>query len=585
MVLIIAVGCIDSPSALKGELHVGDIIVAVDGESIVGATHEQGKRCLVHAGAVVSILIRRMTYEDEFSLSHEQKHSHAQFHQHPIEEEQDAFQMLIDACQTGHIQDVSKILSKEPGWLHDANFEGISPLSAACSTGQTAVIGLLFQLGANPNARTASGSTALLVACQHRQFDAITAMIAHQSMDLSVAADMSRSIREDGRAPNLSQFLSNCLQSRLFDAICRMDTIAVKSIVEGDAALVHAQSSMVDSGTALHAACHYGCDAIVSLLLVMGANAELPDARGATPLCVACAHGQVGAVALLLRHGVNPRHTRKDGLTPIDIAGACDPIRNLLQQAGVKHLAQQTRLDGGKSFSQLESDLRAGKIEATAPSISAPPSFTPATSKKPEPPAAEDVQGMSREDLTTYFLAAEVNFNPIESVSYLRKLMHTHLRELNASSQKQILLNKSTNKIPPDVRFGRERAFTENSGPSIGILSASSVSITPRMRPVRSQTFTGPAIDHKADPVGTFFLRCDELINTGVLPSFSTAVKSTLVDFTGCDTNDPVKHSLDFANKAILQTEPGRPGSFNLSRDQIAAIHLSVSCFEFNLFI
>ena len=55
----------------------------------------------------------------------------------------------------------------------------------------------------------------------------------------------------------------------------------------------------------------------VELLLKAGADADLEDSNGRTPLSYAAAEGEEGVVRLLLEHGVNPDSRDQDQCTPL----------------------------------------------------------------------------------------------------------------------------------------------------------------------------------------------------------------------------------------------------------------------------
>ena len=64
-------------------------------------------------------------------------------------------------------------------------------------------------------------------------------------------------------------------------------------------------------------ACQLRAPLIVKLLLSAGADPNLPDDEGETPLHVAAFEGTMETVHLLLQHGANPDAATEDGKTPL----------------------------------------------------------------------------------------------------------------------------------------------------------------------------------------------------------------------------------------------------------------------------
>jgi hypothetical protein len=77
-----------------------------------------------------------------------------------------------------------------------------------------------------------------------------------------------------------------------------------------------------DGNTPLHFAASKGCAEVARLLLRHGADPNAQDKNGETPLHVAAYWGRVDVVRLLLEHGADPTVKNKDGDTPLDIARA-----------------------------------------------------------------------------------------------------------------------------------------------------------------------------------------------------------------------------------------------------------------------
>ena len=70
----------------------------------------------------------------------------------------------------------------------------------------------------------------------------------------------------------------------------------------------------------LHAACQEGDADAVLLLLKRGANVQVADHTGATPLVVSCRHGHLAAARLCLDHGNEVDRAARDGATALFVA-------------------------------------------------------------------------------------------------------------------------------------------------------------------------------------------------------------------------------------------------------------------------
>ena len=68
----------------------------------------------------------------------------------------------------------------------------------------------------------------------------------------------------------------------------------------------------------------------MQLLVLQKVDPNRPCSRGLTPLHIAAAHGQAAAVRLLLSHGAQPELRDGNGATPVDhalrgVPGGCLP--------------------------------------------------------------------------------------------------------------------------------------------------------------------------------------------------------------------------------------------------------------------
>jgi hypothetical protein len=140
-----------------------------------------------------------------------------------------------------------------------------SPAADIAGSGDVAAMKRMLDAGLNPNARDASGYTALIYAARGGN------------------VPMMRLLTSRGADPNLA-----------------------------DAA--------VNSWTPLLHAVHKAQPRATAALLDAGANPNATDPDGTTPLMMAAGYGYADIVRILLAHGANPRIATNDGITALDLA-------------------------------------------------------------------------------------------------------------------------------------------------------------------------------------------------------------------------------------------------------------------------
>eukprot|EP00727_Mastigamoeba_balamuthi_P013365 m51a1_g8651 hypothetical protein (245) ;mRNA; f:37936-38670 len=166
--------------------------------------------------------------------------------------------LLASACARGHAEAARALVRAGADASH------AFALCAACESARGAVVGLLLESCADPNAVDASGTPAVALASLVGAVDVVRALV-------DAGADV------DARTAS--------------------------------------------GETSLHAAAYRGHYAVARELLRAGAD---PDAReprrGTTPLLCACLGGHLGVVCLLLEHGADPNAQTADGASPVLVA-------------------------------------------------------------------------------------------------------------------------------------------------------------------------------------------------------------------------------------------------------------------------
>lgn len=105
----------------------------------------------------------------------------------------------------------------------------------------------------------------------------------------------------------------------IHDAAYDGDLAALNRLLQEDGGLLNTQNTD-DGGTPLICAVAFKRDAVVTRLVALGADVELPDVHEATAVSFACSNNAAPCLALLLDAGAS--HTTRDplGLTPLMVA-------------------------------------------------------------------------------------------------------------------------------------------------------------------------------------------------------------------------------------------------------------------------
>jgi ankyrin repeat protein len=154
-------------------------------------------------------------------------------------------------------------------------------LQDAVLRGQTDMVTLLLERGADANAETANGGTLLHDAALKGHAEIVQLLLAHGAKIDAVNAAGGTALHDAAIGGRLR----------------------VAELLLAKGAAINARDT--ESGaTPLHLAASWGRDEMVEFLLARGANAKATDKSGATPLKAAISHDQPLAAGALRRHGV-----------------------------------------------------------------------------------------------------------------------------------------------------------------------------------------------------------------------------------------------------------------------------------------
>jgi ankyrin repeat protein len=195
---------------------------------------------------------------------------------------------LMEAAIVGHTALIALLLEAGAD-VESANYEGQTALMAVARTGNTEAARLLLDAGADPNAyETWGGQTALMWAAARRH------------------PEMLRLLAEHGADPN----------ARSFDRVWERRTTA------------EPRPKNYDTGgmTAALFAAREGCVACIPVLKEIGADLDLGNRNGVTPLLIALLNLRWDTAVALIDAGANPTQWDVFGRSPVYVAVDLDAL-------------------------------------------------------------------------------------------------------------------------------------------------------------------------------------------------------------------------------------------------------------------
>jgi ankyrin repeat protein len=197
-----------------------------------------------------------------------------------------------------------KINKRDPSkrGSHNENFDW-QPLHVAADTNHPDMVVVLTGGGAHPDAKTASGETALHLAARKGYRKLIEPLKA-------AGADLQY------RNANRHTPLQVALDNNQYDFAAAL----VRNGVDVDVPRTDKEFNSADTWTALQSAAHEGQTERAVFLLGLGANPNAADTARRTPLHLAAAKGHSDIIERLLEHGVRGEAIAGDGTTALHLA-------------------------------------------------------------------------------------------------------------------------------------------------------------------------------------------------------------------------------------------------------------------------
>ena len=307
---------------------------------------------------------------------------------------------------------------------------GVTPLMHAAALGSIDTMRLLLDKGADVNAKSAAGATALMWAAAD---PAKVKLLVERGADVKAVSESGRTAlllaaMSDQSAETVRLLLERGADAKVLDreqtstlaaAAYGNDTETVRQLLKANAPVN--QANVMGTTPLMNAAANGNVEA-VKLLLAAGAEVNAVagppaaqvkngtiDLGRFTPLVLASAYGPASLVKVLLDAGANVNAREARGMTPLMYAAATDHgdieiARMLIARSAdlaVKSNAGETALDwADKSGS---TPLAALLRKAGAPGAAAPPRTTPDAAPLPHRPSIQRGTALLERASNTFF--------------------------------------------------------------------------------------------------------------------------------------------------------------------------------------
>ncbi|MDB6059839.1 MAG: tankyrase-2 isoform [Verrucomicrobiales bacterium] len=235
------------------------------------------------------------------------------------------------AAENGY-PEIAELLLTNKARVDATTLEKKTPLHLACDANRVDVVKVLVDHGADVNAKSDGGFTPLLNASEHGQLDVASFLLEHgANIDDAVSNNWTQAEFRGFRPINF--------------AISRNDVKLLKLLLEHHA---NPNSTFTrENVNAFPRSTTHGLTPLlttlnrelVEMLLNHGADPNLADENGKTPLHLAVESREKALVELLIAHGAKVNATNKQGTPPIAYVrgattGVPSEIRQLLVKAG-----------------------------------------------------------------------------------------------------------------------------------------------------------------------------------------------------------------------------------------------------------
>ncbi|CAH2226182.1 ankyrin repeat domain-containing 50 [Pelobates cultripes] len=254
-----------------------------------------------------------------------------------------------------------EMLIESGAGLHQRDRSGRTLLAAAAYAGNLEAVNLMISRGANLEATDDEGQTSLGLAAHHGHLSVVQMLLQHgahhnhtdcrgwtplRSAAWAGHTDIVEVLLASGAQPDVS---GPDGRTALRAAAWGGHEGPIRALLAAGAEIDHADA---EGRTPLMAAAYMGHKTVTEILLAAGADVNKCDSEGRSALavaslCVPAGHEYPELVSLLLEHGADPELEDKDGVTPLLVAvyeGQAEVAELLLEAGADPNRADKSRM-------------------------------------------------------------------------------------------------------------------------------------------------------------------------------------------------------------------------------------------------
>ncbi|KAG7325530.1 hypothetical protein KOW79_011846 [Hemibagrus wyckioides] len=264
---------------------------------------------------------------------------------------------LFEACRSGDLERVKKLLSAENVNSRDTAGRKSTPLHFAAGFGRRDVVSYLLQHGANVHARDDGGLISLHNACSFGHAEVVNLLLRHGA-DPNSRDNWNYTPLHEAAIKGKIDVCIVLLQHGAEPSVRNTDGRTALDLAEASAKAVLTGEYRKDE--LLESARSGNEEKLMSLLTPLNVNCHASDGRKSTPLHLAAGYNRVKTVQLLLQHGADVHAKDKGDLVPLHNAcsyghyevtelllkhGACVNATDLWQFTPLHEAASKNRVE------------------------------------------------------------------------------------------------------------------------------------------------------------------------------------------------------------------------------------------------
>ncbi|XP_053094594.1 poly [ADP-ribose] polymerase tankyrase-2-like isoform X3 [Pangasianodon hypophthalmus] len=239
---------------------------------------------------------------------------------------------LFEACRSGELERVKKLLNAENVNSRDTAGRKSTPLHFAAGFGRRDVVSYLLQYGANVHARDDGGLISLHNACSFGHAEVVNLLLQHGA-DPNSRDNWNYTPLHEAAIKGKIDVCIVLLQHGAEPSIRNTDGRTALDLAEASTKAVLTGEYRKDE--LLESARSGNEEKLMSLLTPLNVNCHASDGRRSTPLHLAAGYNRVKTVQLLLQHGADVHAKDKGDLVPLH--NACSYGHYEVTELLVKH--------------------------------------------------------------------------------------------------------------------------------------------------------------------------------------------------------------------------------------------------------